>query len=251
MKPASAALIREPRYVQARGKFMNVVEQIKSHSLYAFAVLLIPIIVGVWYLSEALRVNPKKEQIELLKEQVTPLKEQVAALKEQVAVLSQKNRELNGLVAKKEQKPSGNPEVAKSPVEETKEEETKEAENFKFRLQSCVFFRGDVTCNFIVSTTSDVQLFLLRETRLFDNFGGEYKLAKALIANKEWERDPRGSLSREMISDVPVEIRLIFLGLPEEATRVTKLIVAAHKWTSSWGGRNFSIDFQNITLSRR
>jgi hypothetical protein len=97
MKPASAALIREPRYVQARGKFMNIGEQIKSHSIYALAVLQIPIIVGVWYLSETLRVNPKKEQIEWFEKQVIPLKEQVAAL-------SQKNKELNDLVVSLQKK---------------------------------------------------------------------------------------------------------------------------------------------------
>jgi len=64
---------------------MNVVEQIKNHPLYAFAVLLIPLIVGVWLLSEALRVNPKQEQIALREAQKADLERQVAALKEQVA----------------------------------------------------------------------------------------------------------------------------------------------------------------------
>ena len=48
---------------------MNVVEQIKNHPLYAFAILQIPIIVGVWYLSETLRVNPLNQRIEYWKEQ--------------------------------------------------------------------------------------------------------------------------------------------------------------------------------------
>jgi Tfp pilus assembly protein PilO len=121
---------------------MNIVEQIKDHSLYALAVLLIPIIGGVWYLSETLRVNPKKEQIEWLEKQVTPLKEQVAELKEQVAALSQKNKELNDLVAKlapKEQKIPGNPEVPESPVEETKDfpfaQSTSHILNFKLPIE--------------------------------------------------------------------------------------------------------------------
>jgi hypothetical protein len=63
---------------------MNVVEQIKNHPLYAFTVLLIPIIVGVWYLSEALRVNPKQEQIALREAQKADLERQITALKGQV-----------------------------------------------------------------------------------------------------------------------------------------------------------------------
>jgi len=79
---------------------MNVVEQIKNHPLYAFAVLLIPLIVGVWLLSEALRVNPKQEQIALREAQKVDLERQVAALKEQVAAKDRQILTLKEQVAK-------------------------------------------------------------------------------------------------------------------------------------------------------
>ena len=79
---------------------MNIVEQIKNHSLYALAVLLIPIIVGVWFLSEALRVNPKQEQIALREAQKADLERQVAALKEQVAAKDRQILTLKEQVAK-------------------------------------------------------------------------------------------------------------------------------------------------------
>src|SRR5262245_65508151 len=79
---------------------MNVVEQIKNHRLYAFAVLLIPIIVGVWLLSEALRVNPKQEQIALREAQKADWERQVAALKEQVAAKDRQILTLKEQVAK-------------------------------------------------------------------------------------------------------------------------------------------------------
>ena len=91
---------------------MNVVEQIKNHPLYAFAVLLIPIIVGVWLLSEALRVNPKQEQIALREAQKADLERQVAALKEQVAAKDRQILTLKEQVAKsatQEQSSSTNP----------------------------------------------------------------------------------------------------------------------------------------------
>jgi hypothetical protein len=57
--------------------------------------------------------------------------------------------------------------------------------------------------------------------------GGKYKLAKASIGNEKWSGDRLVLAGREMISDVPVEIRLVFSGLPEGVTKITKLIVAA------------------------
>jgi hypothetical protein len=91
---------------------MNVVERIKNHPLYAFAVLLIPIIVSVWLLSEALRVNPKQEQIALREAQKADLERQVAALKEQVAAKDRQILTLKEQVAKSaalEQSSSTNP----------------------------------------------------------------------------------------------------------------------------------------------
>ena len=114
---------------------MNVVEQIKNHSLYAFVVLLIPIIVGVWYLSEALRVNPLNQRIEYWKEQSAnkdrlkavkaDLEKQVETLNEKVTAqnrqISSLNEQVNDLVAKlatKEQSSSTNlktPDPSKPP----------------------------------------------------------------------------------------------------------------------------------------
>ena len=97
---------------------MNVVEQIKNHPLYAFAVLLIPLIVGVWLLSEALRVNPKQEQIALREAQKADLERQVAALKEQVAAKDRQILTLKEQVAKsatQEQSSSTNPKVPDHP----------------------------------------------------------------------------------------------------------------------------------------
>jgi hypothetical protein len=65
---------------------MNIGEQIKNHPLYAICtILVVPLIVGTWGLSEAIRV--------------TPLNQEKERLEKRVAELSQKNTELNNLVA--------------------------------------------------------------------------------------------------------------------------------------------------------
>lgn len=79
--------------------------------------------------------------------------------------------------------------------------------------------------------------------------GGEYELDKVCIGNKCWGRPyVIDVISREMISDVPVKVRLVFSGLPQGATQITKLIVVANRG-SPLGGRRFSMSFRKIALS--
>jgi hypothetical protein len=126
------------------------------------------------------------------------------------------------------------------------------AENFTCSLQGCVLFKGDVTCDLTVTNIGqDALLTLSGNTRVFDDLGGEYKLDKACIGNKceslvSLLASP--AISREMISDVPVKVRLVFLGLPQGATQITKLIVSASRG-SRIEGRGFSMSFRKIALS--
>jgi hypothetical protein len=124
------------------------------------------------------------------------------------------------------------------------------AENFTFSLQGCVLFKGDVTCDFTVTNIGQDALLTFRsDTKVFDDLGGEYELDKVCIGNKCWSRPYIiDVISREMISDVPVKARLVFLGLPQGATQITKLIVAANRG-SNLEGRRFSMSFRNIALS--
>jgi hypothetical protein len=115
------------------------------------------------------------------------------------------------------------------------EEETKEAENFTFRRQGCVFSGGDVTCAFTVTNTGSKALLTLRNATIFDNSGGKYVLAKTSIGNKEWGRDFMGYPSMEMFFNVPVQTRLIFSGLQEGATRIIELKVDANRGAERGG----------------
>jgi hypothetical protein len=127
---------------------------------------------------------------------------------------------------------------------------TQKAENFTFVLDSCVSSKGDVTCNFTVTNTGqDVLLTFDNDTSVFDNLGGKYGLDKFCIGNECWGRPyALHVISREMISDVSVKVRLVFLGLPQEARQIKKLVVAA-KRGPNWGGRYFSLSFRDIALS--
>jgi pimeloyl-ACP methyl ester carboxylesterase len=130
--------------------------------------------------------------------------------------------------------------------------EEEEAENFKFRLHGCVFSGGNVTCTFTVTNTGSDALLTLRRTAtwLSDNLGDKYRLAEASIGNQKWGRNFIGFPSTEMRSNVPVQTRLVFSGLSEGATRITKLIVMAYRGPHE-GGRLFDMSFQDIALSRK
>jgi hypothetical protein len=124
------------------------------------------------------------------------------------------------------------------------------AENFTFSLQGCALSKGDVTCDVSVTNIGQDALLTLRDdTSVFDNLGGKYTLAQACIGNTCRSLGPLTfPISREVISDVPVNIRLVFSGLPQGATQIAKLIVAANRGSYS-GGRSFSVSFRNIALS--
>jgi hypothetical protein len=128
--------------------------------------------------------------------------------------------------------------------------EEKEAENFKFRLQGCVLSKGDIICDFTVTNTGRDTLLTFRpDTSVFDNSGGKYKMTQAWVGNKMINL-PLGFAAWEMISDLPVEIRLVFSGLPQGTRQIPRLIVAADRG-SLLEGRRFSMRFQDIALSRR
>jgi hypothetical protein len=142
------------------------------------------------------------------------------------------------------------PEPAPPPI--SPEGVIEEAENFKFRLQGCVLSKGDVTCKFTVTNIGqDALLTLWNDTSVFDNLGGKYTLAKAWIGNEWHHVGAINHTSREMISDVPVDIRLVFSGLPQGARQITKLIVDAKRGAPTRIGErpSFSMSFRDIALS--
>jgi hypothetical protein len=98
----------------------------------------------------------------------------------------------------------------------------------------------------VTNIGQDALLTLHYATSVFDNLGGKYTLAGACIGNI-CEGRGFSYISREMISDVPVNIRLVFSGLPQGATQIAKLIVAVNRGSHS-GGRTL-VSFRNIALS--
>ncbi len=107
---------------------------------------------------------------------------------------------------------------------------------FTFDLQRCQLSGASVLCEFIITNNdSDRRIMIYEyESRLFDNFGNEYKGREVKIAN--------AGDDATLVSGVPVKARIVFEGVSAEATKITKLRLKA------WAESSFIIEYQDIPL---
>lgn len=107
---------------------------------------------------------------------------------------------------------------------------------FTFDLQRCQLSGASVLCEFIITNNDNDRRITIGtyDSRLFDDYGNEYKGREVRIAN--------AGDQATLISGVPVKARIVFEGVSADATKITKLRVKA------WAGDSFYVDYQNIPL---
>lgn len=119
--------------------------------------------------------------------------------------------------------------------------QTQEAQGFRLNLIGCQASGPGLICSFVItSLKNDQNIQISGNSRLFDDFGNEYRVRRIQIANNS----SSGTLSKDLIARVPTKASLEFQGISEEATAVAALELVFS------GGTWSSLKFRNITISR-
>jgi len=122
-----------------------------------------------------------------------------------------------------------------------------EVENFIFELINCEMSSGGrVTCDmFITNHYQDREIaFYTSGSRMFDNFGNEYKPSRGELANKKMGTDD--GIRSLLISNISTKGSLIFENVTQEAGYISLLEIRC--WEQESG--EFKIRFRNITISK-
>lgn len=116
-----------------------------------------------------------------------------------------------------------------------------EAESFNFILNRCSQSGSSVTCYMTFTNTGDDrELELMRRSRVFDNYGNEYRANQVCIANESKRYD----VTKTFIKGVPTEAYLTFEDVSLQASHIAVLDVLLKL-------RNrFHIKFRDIKIDK-
>jgi hypothetical protein len=116
-----------------------------------------------------------------------------------------------------------------------------ENNKFLFELYHCTLAGNTVTCAFKAKNNDkDKGLQFLDETRMYDDFGEEYKATQVQVGPKK----SNGFSERTYITGVPVDTNVTFKGVSPETTLVKVLVI---RW---YAGSHGECEFRDIPLSR-
>ena len=117
--------------------------------------------------------------------------------------------------------------------------------NYTFELKACVKSGNDVSCHVsVTSQKQDKNLALYAGTRLFDNLGNEYGPSSIQIANSQRRMNvyPH-SISKQLITDVPTKVTIIFSNVSNDAQSVPKFSIKARSQSN-----DFNVVYRNFAL---
>ena len=124
-----------------------------------------------------------------------------------------------------------------------------ETEKFTFELTKCdMSSGGNVTCDLLITNNDDkdreLRLDISRGpgSRMFDDFGNEYKPNQGELANKKGGYDIHSLL----ISGISTKSSLTFKNVTPEASSISLLEIGFYERESG----NFKIKFRNISFSK-
>jgi TolB-like protein len=133
------------------------------------------------------------------------------------------------------------------------------AMKYTFKIFRCKLSGQQVICDLTITNNETYnRRFILNHsstygiTSLFDNFGNEYGLTEAHIANSSNDFARRGytrksSLKKVLIPGVETNLRLIFQGISDETTAVSTISIAC---ASDRALNRFRINLRNIPLKK-
>ena len=132
-----------------------------------------------------------------------------------------------------------------------------EVEKFTFELTKCEMSKGgSVTCDLLITNNAkdrELTLFTNTTSRMFDDFGNEYRPNQWELANKKggltggiFDTICTFRIQSLLISGISTKGSLTFKNVTQEANGISLLEVSF--WEQESG--NFKIKFRNITLSK-
>lgn len=129
---------------------------------------------------------------------------------------------------------------------DTAKQQQQQSEDFLFELKGCSLSGTSVRCELSVTNQGeDVRLTLpSRDSHLFDADGDVYSARDATLGGAN---NPNSNvMAPNVITGIPVKIRLTFDGIPPGTQRATLLEVVGYR-----GRQRFKVAFRNVPLARR
>ncbi|MCP5048812.1 MAG: hypothetical protein GY940_16695 [bacterium] len=132
--------------------------------------------------------------------------------------------------------------------------QTKEELNFKFEVIGCEVSGELLICKLLITNKSPFnRWFYINNNRLygrtvvFDDFGNEYNLIEAHIANTMSDFTKITFMRKVLVSGVRTKVELITRGISRDASMVSSLEISC---ASPQSHNTFNVNLRNIPISR-
>jgi len=125
------------------------------------------------------------------------------------------------------------------------------ADDIRIEMNSCIRFGMNVICTlFVTNMAENDQEFVIqygkKPTTLYDDFGNNYLMCSASIANQKQKFQKKGSgyqsVKNNLVSGITVEVKLEFEDVSSQASKITLLDL-------NCGQRIGRIEFRDIPIS--
>lgn len=123
---------------------------------------------------------------------------------------------------------------------------TREVRKVLFELQACALAAQTIQCELLIQNNGqDRTLSLSGESLVYDDFGNEYQLSQAQLANST-EQLPYSwsAINKTLVYGVPIRAELTFRGVSPEATKISRLRLKLQTGDDIWE----TAEFREISL---